>query len=130
MALRSVKKVAVGASDVGGLKSSRYEKLQVSYGSIEASSYDLLDTIVFSDVPSQDIVRATIVAHDVSPVTLKVYPGTLLAAEPLTIGNLAAPVKLSYVIEYFVEVVVLVLMPTQLMSMALGKRLKLEKALC
>jgi hypothetical protein len=100
MATRSVKKVATAATDVGGLKSSRYEKLQVSYGSIEASSYSLLDTIVFTDVPAQDIVRATIVAHDVSPVTLEVYPGTVGNAGPLTIGGISAPVKLSYVIEY------------------------------
>lgn len=100
MALRPVKKIATGDSDVGGLKSSRYEKLQVSYGSIEASSYDLLDTLVFSDVPSQDIVRATIVAHTVSPIVLDVYPGTFEATKPLTITGVTSPVKLSYVIEY------------------------------
>jgi len=100
MALRSVKKTAVSATDVGGLNSSRYEKLQVSYGSIEASSYDLLDTIVFTDVPSKSLVRATFVAHDVSPVTLEVYPGTADLNLPLTIGSLSTPVKISYVIEY------------------------------
>jgi hypothetical protein len=100
MALRLVKKVATGDSDLGGLKSSRYEKLQVSYGLIQASSYDLLDTLVFSDVPSQDIVRATLVAHADSPVTFKVYPGTTSADQPLTIGGLSAPVNISYVIEY------------------------------
>lgn len=100
MASRSVKKLAVATTDIGGLKSSRYEKLQVSYGSIEASSYDLLDTIVFSDVPAQSLVRATFVAHDVSPVTLEVYPGTADLSLPLTVGSLSSPVKISYVIEY------------------------------
>ncbi len=100
MALRPVKKLAVKPTDVGGLKSSRYEKLQVSYGSIEASSYSLLDTLVFADVPSQNIVRATIVAHAVTPIVLDIYPGTFAVNQPLTLGGLTSAVKISYVIEY------------------------------
>ena len=96
----NVKKLATAEGDIGGLKRSRYERLQVSYGTIEASSYDILDTLVFTDVPSFNVVRAVIVAHtSPSPVTLKVYPGTSVAS-PLTLTGLTAPAKISYLIEY------------------------------
>jgi hypothetical protein len=99
MSTRKVKKVAVDTNDISGLKSSRYEKMQVSYGAIEASSYDLLDTLMFADVPSRDIIRATIVAHTSSPITLEIYPGTDISG-PVTLAGVTSPVKISYVIEY------------------------------
>lgn len=98
MAELKVKKVAVAAGDVSGLKSSRYEKMQVSYGTIAAADYSLGDTVVFSDVPSKDIIKATIVAHTSSPVTLDVYPGTdVSSALTLAISEKAT---ISYVLEY------------------------------
>lgn len=99
MSTKRIRKIAVETNDVGGLKSSRYEKLQVSYGSIEASSYALLDTLSFTDVPARDIIRATIVAHTSPVVSLEIYPGTDVSA-PLTLAGITSPVKLSYVIEY------------------------------
>jgi hypothetical protein len=97
-----VKKVAVETNDIAGLKSSRYEKLQVSYGVIPSTGYSLGDTLVFSDVPSKDIIRATVVAHATVPVTLEVYPG---AANNGTFSLLLSSLqsgtcKLSYIIEY------------------------------
>jgi hypothetical protein len=101
MATKKIKKIAVDTNDIGGLKSSRYEKLQVSFGSIEASSYSFLDTLSFADVPARDIIRASIVAHTNPVVSLDVYPGTDTSA-PLTLSgaSLTAPAKISYVIEY------------------------------
>jgi hypothetical protein len=99
MALKKVKKVKVEANDVKGLKSSRYEKLQVSYGVVEAADYAVGDTLVFWDVPARDIIKATVVAHAASPVTIDILPGTnVTSALPLAVG--ASPVKISYVIEY------------------------------
>ena len=101
MATHKVKKVAVETTDIAGLKSSRYEKLQVSYGSIPAASYALGDTLVFSDVPSKDIIRATVVAHTATPVTLEVFPATdLSSAMTLLLPDNATKPKLSYIIEY------------------------------
>ena len=99
MSTKRIRKVAVESNDVGGLKSSRYEKLQVSYGSIEASSYSLLDTLAFTDVPASDIIRASIIAHTSPVVSLEIYPGTDVEA-PLTLAGVTSPVKISYVIEY------------------------------
>ena len=99
MATKRIKKVAVETNDVGGLKSSRYEKLQVSYGSIEASDYSLLDTLSFAEVPARDIIKASIIAHTSPVVSLDVYPGTDTTT-PLTLSGVTSPVKLSYVIEY------------------------------
>jgi hypothetical protein len=99
MATKRIRKVAVETNDVGGLKSSRYEKLQVSYGSIEASSYSLLDTLSFVDVPARDIIRASIIAHTSPAVSLEIYPGTDVSSS-LTLSGVTSPVKLSYVIEY------------------------------
>jgi hypothetical protein len=99
MSTKRIRKIAVETNDVGGLKSSRYEKLQVSYGSVEASSYLLLDTLSFADVPARDIIRATIVAHTDPVITLDVYPGTDTSV-PLTLSGVTAPAKISYVIEY------------------------------
>jgi hypothetical protein len=100
MATHKVKKTALpDSTDFGGLKSSRYEKLEVSYGTIEASSYSLLDTLVFADIPATEIVNATVVAHAVSPVVLNVYSDTDMST-PLTLGGVTTPVKLSYVIKY------------------------------
>jgi hypothetical protein len=99
MASKKIKKVAVNTTtDIGGLKSSRYEKLQVSYGSIEASSYAFLDTLVFADVPARDIIKASIIAHTDPVVSLEVYPGTDVSA-PLTL-DIPEPAKISYIIEY------------------------------
>jgi hypothetical protein len=100
----SVKKVAVNvpgtptAKDVGGLKSSRYEKLQVSYGVIDELDYANGDTLVFSDVPAGDIIRATIIVHTTNPAELYVLPGTDLSA-PLTL-RATEKKDISYVIEY------------------------------
>lgn len=101
MAIRKLKKVAVDTTDIGNLKSSRYEKLQVSYGSISAASYELLDTLVFADVPARDIIRATIVAHTsaTTSVSLEVYPATD-SSVPLTLSGVTAACDVSYVIEY------------------------------
>jgi hypothetical protein len=108
MATHKVKKIAVDTVattpnfDLGGLKSSRYEKLQVSYGVIAAGAYTLGDTLIFSDVPSQDIIKATVVAHGSDPAVLDVYPGsdnsgTYTLSLPSTVTT---AVKLSYIIEY------------------------------
>lgn len=99
MATKRIKKVAVETNDVGGLKSSRYERLQVSYGSIEASDYSLLDTLSFAEVPARDIIKASIIAHTSPVVSLDVYPGTDVSS-PLTLAGITSPVKLSYIIEY------------------------------
>lgn len=109
MATVKVKKVAVdtdrtdGSYDISGLLSSRYEKLQVSYGVIAPTDYALGDSIVFSDVPSKSIIRATVVAHDPqAPAVLDVYPGSDKNS-PFTLKipvGVAGTVELSYIIEY------------------------------
>ena len=100
MATHKIKKVSLpDSTDIAGLKSSRYEKLQVSYGSIEASSYSLLDTLVFADIPTSKIISATIVVHAGSPVVYNIYPGTDISS-PIEIGGVTATAKISYVIKY------------------------------
>jgi hypothetical protein len=106
MATKLIKKIKgsadsdlpAGVSEIAGLKSSRYEKLQVSYGVIKAADYDLGDTVVFADVPSKDIVKAELVAHAAQPITLEVYPGTDVT-EALDLAVLTE-VDISYIIEY------------------------------
>jgi hypothetical protein len=102
MATYKVKKLASGASDISGLKTSRYEKLQVAYGAISDTAYALNDTLVFHDVPSKDIIRATVVAHATVPITLEVFPATNVTGSPftLTLSTGQAACKISYVIEY------------------------------
>ena len=102
MATKYIKKVPTQPSDVGGLKSSRYEKLQVSYGVITADSYALGDTLVFGDVPSFDIIKATVIAHSTSPAVLDIYPGSDNSGTfTLDLPDfVTTPVKLSYVVEY------------------------------
>jgi hypothetical protein len=106
MATKLVKKIKgaadnelpAGVSEIAGLKSSRYEKLQISYGVIKAADYTLGDTVIFADVPARDIVKAEIVAHAAQPITLEVYPGTDVT-EALDIAVLDE-VDVSYIIEY------------------------------
>lgn len=89
-----------GHTSVGGLKSSRYEKLQISYGALTTAQYSWGDTISFGDIPSRDIIRASVVAHSTNPATLEVYPASD-KADTFTLqvpGNALAP--LSYIIEY------------------------------
>jgi hypothetical protein len=103
MATKKVKKVAVGADDVAGLKSSRYEKLQVSYGYIPASTISTGDVLSFTDVPSRDILRATVVVHEATPVVLEVYPGTDVSSQlsmNILQGIGVVTSNISYVIEY------------------------------
>ena len=101
-----------GAADISGLKSSRYEKLQVSYGYLEAGTFALNDVINFSDVPARDIIRATVVVHPntttLTPVSLDIYPATantgiLTLKLPNDAGYLSSGKvdgKISYIIEY------------------------------
>lgn len=103
MATKKVKKLAVETQDVGGLKSSRYEKLQVSYGFIPANKINTGDVLSFTDVPSADILRATLVAHEATPVVLTVYPGSDISSQlSMTLAQSAGAVtsKISYIIEY------------------------------
>lgn len=72
---------------------------------IYGGSYGLGETLTFADVPSQDIVKATVVAHgDSAPSVLDVYPASSRAGvfELLLsdLANVTFPVKLSYIIEY------------------------------
>lgn len=87
-----------GETSIGGLKSSRYEKLQISYGVINTDEYESGDTIVFADVPSRDIIRATVIVHTTNPAELYVYPGTDVSGT-LTL-RATQHAKISYVIEY------------------------------
>jgi hypothetical protein len=98
MATLHIKKYPVEATDRGGLKSSRYEKLQVSYGVIPLGSYSSGDTLVFGDVPARDIIRATIVVHSTNPAELYVYPGT--AVDGTLTLRATEHRNISYVIEY------------------------------
>lgn len=103
MATKKVKKLAVESQDVGGLKSSRYEKLQVSYGVIPSGKISTGDVLSFIDVPSRDIIRATLVVHEATPVVLTVYPGSNISSQlSVTLAQSAGVVssKISYVIEY------------------------------
>jgi hypothetical protein len=103
MATKKIKKIAVDTNDVAGLKSSRYEKLQVSYGFVPAGSISTGDVLAFSDVPSQDIIRATIVAHENTPIVLEVLPGTDISSQlSINLAQSAGSVtsKISYIIEY------------------------------
>jgi hypothetical protein len=103
MATYSVKKLAANSSQVGGLKTSRYEKGGVAFGVVESASYALGDTLVFDEINSNDIIQATIVAHTAgTPTILEVFPGTdLTNALSLDLpGTAVAAVKISYVIHY------------------------------
>lgn len=113
MATKVIKKTAAALDDItrtndlAGLKSSRYEKLQVSYGFIPANTITLGDVLLFADVPSADIIRATLTAHEDSPLTLEVLPGTDISnqlkielAQVGTIGTDLVTSRISYVIEY------------------------------
>ena len=107
MATKQIKKIATAANDVSGLKSSRYEKLQVSYGVIPANTVGIDDVLSFSDVPSQDIIRATITILEDEPKQLNILPGTATSLQ-LTLATAQASSdpgdlvesKISYVIEY------------------------------
>jgi hypothetical protein len=78
----------------------------VNLAAVTGTSYGIDDTLVFADIPSQDIIRATIVAHATgAPAVLDIYPGSdntgtytlnLITTTALT----TAPPKLSYVVEY------------------------------
>jgi hypothetical protein len=74
-----------------------------SGSSIIAGDYGFGETLTFVDVPSQDIIKATVVAHtDATPASLDVYP----ASNKAGIFQLSLPTaiayvpKLSYIIEY------------------------------
>lgn len=75
----------------------------ISSTDIIGAEYGLGETLSFADVPSQDIIRATVVAHaDTQPAALDVYPasnktGSFSLSLPTGVSY---PVKLSYVIEY------------------------------
>ena len=110
MATKHIKRIASATDDItavdeiAGLKSSRYERLQVSYGTIPANTITVGDVLSFSDVPSQDIIRATVVVHEASAKMLTILPGTDTALQQEIVitqaGNALVTSKISYVIEY------------------------------
>jgi hypothetical protein len=104
MATKQIKRTATAADDIAGLKSSRYEKLQVSYGTVPANTISVGDVLSFSDVPSQDIIRATVVVHESTAKMLTILPGTNTAAQQEIVitqaGSGLVTSQISYVIEY------------------------------
>ena len=90
--------LAAGEKSVGGLKSSRYEKLQVSYGVIPILDYDTNDLLVFGDIPARDVIRATFIVHTANPAELYIYPGTDVSGELLLKSKTKE--RISYVVEY------------------------------
>jgi hypothetical protein len=98
MATLSVRKLAAGSNQVGGLTTSRYEKNSVAFGVIPAASYNLGDTISFDDINSQQIISANIVLQTGSPVTLQVIPGTNLSSALQLATTQKADI--SYVVHY------------------------------
>ena len=109
MATKVIRKIAAALDDinrnddVAGLKSSRYEKLQVSYGYIPGGTISVGDVLSFADVPSADIIRATLVVHEVSPLTLEIFPGSNVSAQQsINIAQASGLVtaNISYIIEY------------------------------
>ncbi len=98
MAIKEVKKVAVDSTDIGGFNRSRYEKIEVAYGTVAASSYAVNDTIHFSDVPAKEIIEAKFVAPNAE---LAISPGTNLTnAIVFDVLNGGDPVAFDYVITY------------------------------
>jgi hypothetical protein len=108
MADKAIKKTKVNTNDVGGLKSTRYEKIQVSYGTIAPSEWAWGgagagdDILVFSEIPAREIIRATLVLHRTTPVVLDIYPGTDTSSviQWVVGGTAADRPNISYVVEY------------------------------
>jgi hypothetical protein len=98
MATKSVRKLAETSNQVGGMNVSGFERNKTAFGVIEASSYSIGDVLSFDYADTNRIIDARITTHEVSPVTLEILPGTDLT-NPIQL-NVAAPVKLSYVINY------------------------------
>lgn len=97
MANKYIRKVSTGADVIGGLKTSRYEKLAVSFGVIEGDQYANEDVLAFSGIPSGSaIIDGKITIHEDPPTTLAIGPATVLT-EPLVMDT-AGTAKISYVI--------------------------------
>ena len=98
MATKSVRKLAETSNQVGGMNVSGFERNKTAFGVIEASSYSIGDVLSFDYADTNRIIDARITTHEISPVTLEILPGTDLT-NPIQL-NVAAPVKISYVINY------------------------------
>jgi hypothetical protein len=90
--------LAAGEKSIGGLKSSRYEKLQVSYGVVQTDGYNTNDVLLFGDIPARDVIRATFIVHTANPAELYIYPGTDVSGELLL--KASSKERISYVVEY------------------------------
>jgi len=98
MATKYVRKVSTGSDVIGGLITSRYEKLGVAYGVIAGDQYTNDDTISFGDIPSSMIIDGKLTIHQDPVITTDIYPGMDLSAA--LIMDSAATADLSYVIRY------------------------------
>ena len=92
-----IRKVSTGASVVGGLQTSRYEKMEIAFGTIAADKYTFTDKISFG-LPTDQIIDGRIIFHASPDASLDIYPGLDLSV-PLIVDG-AAVGAVSYVLRY------------------------------
>ncbi len=64
MSTVNVKSSPTGTMGVAASKRSRFEKSEIAYGKIPAAAYLSLDTLVFNQIPSKEIIHGRIVTSE------------------------------------------------------------------
>lgn len=85
-------------SNTGMAHRSRYEKSEIAYGRVLSTDYAVGDTLVFSEIPSQDVIYAKFVSGTAS---LELFNGTDVSnAINFNILAAGATANIDYVITY------------------------------
>ena len=85
------------ANSLKAAKRSRYEKAEVAYGKIAAADYADGDVLVFSHIPSNEVLWFKIVGNGVA---VESFVGADHAALTINTNNAGTTVPLSYVCSY------------------------------
>jgi hypothetical protein len=96
-----VKVVGASALDIAGFNRTRYDSLEVAYGTIASGTYVKNDFFYFGQVPSKTIIAATFTTDETSPVTVSIGPSFNLSnVVHITANNGGTAVGVDYVIYY------------------------------
>lgn len=100
MSTIKVRKLKIASNDAIGFKISRYEKMEVAFGTVLAAAYTIGDTLSFAEVPASVVVSATFITADTTPIVVQALNITdFTTPVPVNVTSGTA-VDISYRIEY------------------------------
>jgi len=95
-----VVKNKVNPLDIAGFNRTRYDSLEVAYGTIAQGSYTKGDYFMFGQIPSKKLVYGKISTSEATPVQIEIFPNTVTSNLSMTANTGGTAVAVNYVFFY------------------------------